>query len=86
MSSICDFQPQLFQLQLFCVAVFALNRKLKIMITGTGRKDHTKPTFFPGAVQRTEIEIGEEHLKLHKISNSSPACCVYNMLRVITSN
>lgn len=63
MSSRCDFQPQLFQLQLFCDAVPALIRKLKITITGTGRKAQTKPTFFSGSGRSVETEIGKERLK-----------------------
>lgn len=63
MSSRSAIQPQLFQLQLFCDAVPALNRKLKIMITGRGRKRHAKPASLHGSVRSVEIEIGKEHLK-----------------------
>lgn len=64
MSSRSAIQPQLFQLQLFCDAVPALNRKLKIMITGRGRKGgHAKPASLHGSVRSVEIEIGKEHLK-----------------------
>ena len=56
-------QPQLFQPQLVCDAVPALSRKLKIMITGKGRKGHAKTVLLHISVLRVEIEIGKHHLK-----------------------
>jgi len=71
------------QPQIFCDAVPASSRKLKIK-TGKGRKGRAKTVLLHISVLSVEIEIGKEHLKGQKISSSFLACCVYNVLRVIT--
>lgn len=69
---------------LWCCACF--KQKIKIHYCMNRQKRPCKTNILPGFVRSVEIEIGKERLKWHEICNSPPACCIYNMLRVITSN